>query len=81
LSKHGIDFDDAINTFDDPAAAIEIDPRDYGGEVRYRVVGVVDGRVLVVCFTMRGERYRIISARRANRREREVYSLQARHRS
>jgi hypothetical protein len=81
LAKHGVDFEDTISVFDDPVATIEIDPRNYVGEVRYWVTGSVEGVVVFVCYTVRGERCRIISARRANRREREAYSLQARDRS
>lgn len=80
LAKHGIDFEDAIGAFDDPAVAIDPDPRSHGGETRYRAIGSVEGRILSVCYTMRGERCRIISARRASRREREAYSLQVRNR-
>jgi len=75
LAKHGIDFPTASRVFDDPALIIVPDPRDYGGEVRRRAIGTVDGSILVVCFTMRGYICRIISARRASRRERNVYSL------
>ncbi len=81
LAKHGVDFEDAIRVFDDPVAAVQVDPRSYPGEVRYRVIGSVKCVVLFVCYTVRGQRHRIISARRANRREREAYSLQARNRS
>lgn len=42
---------------------------DYG-ELRIRAIGAVDGEVLLVVFTDRGEIRRIISARRANRKER-----------
>ena len=79
LVKHGVDFEDTIGVFDDPFATIELDPRNYAGEIRYWATGCVEGVVLFVCYTVRGQRYRIISARRANRREREAYSLQARN--
>jgi uncharacterized DUF497 family protein len=46
--------------------------RDYG-EVRTIAFGVVDGRELAVVYTMRGGRRRIISARRAHRRERKAF--------
>jgi uncharacterized DUF497 family protein len=81
LAKHGVDFEDAINVFGDPVMVSECDPRNYGGEMRYRAIGSVEGTILLVCFTMRGEVCRIISARRANRRERETYSVSARNRS
>jgi len=77
LAKHGIDFDDAIGVFDDPAVGTEPDPRHYSGEMRYRAIGRVGETILLVCYTMRAKRRRIISARRASRRERKAYSLQA----
>ena len=74
LAKHGIDFPQATRIFDDPNIRRGIDPRPRG-EVRYRAIGSVNGMVLFVCYTMRGEICRIISARRASRRERRAYSL------
>jgi uncharacterized DUF497 family protein len=75
LAKHGIDLEDAIAVFNDPAVTTDPDPRKYRGESRHRAMGSVDGRVLFVCYTMRDDRCRIISARRASRRERQGYSL------
>lgn len=43
-------------------------------EARFSAIGVVEGLDLYVVYTMRGEVYRIISARRAGRHEREQYS-------
>jgi uncharacterized protein len=79
LAKHGVDFDDATAVFDDPSMLSVVDPRGYG-ERRHRAVGTVEGRVLLVVYTMRGSQIcRIISARRASRRERTAYTLQARN--
>lgn len=77
FAKHGVDFEDAIIALCDPQRLIEIAPRSYP-EVRYRVIGAAKGRILFVVYTMRGMSCRIISARRASRRERTTYSLQAR---
>jgi hypothetical protein len=60
-----LDFDTAI-TIDDTR-------RDYG-ERRMRVIGFIDGRLHVAVVTPRGERIRIISLRRANRREEKAYA-------
>jgi uncharacterized DUF497 family protein len=77
LTKHGIDFDEAIAVFDDPRTFSVVDRRSYG-ETRYIAIGTVRGRTLAVVFTMRGNQIcRIISARRASRRERAAYTLQA----
>jgi uncharacterized DUF497 family protein len=50
------------------------DRKDYG-ERRMKAYGVSRGEVLCVVYTMRGERRRIISARRANRNERENFRM------
>ncbi len=42
--------------------------RDYG-EDRYRLLGAVDERAYVIVYTLRGSAIRIISARKANRKE------------
>lgn len=47
----------------------EIDPRDYGGEIRRIAYGLVGDRLFVCVYTMRGDTCRIISVRKANRRE------------
>lgn len=62
-AKHGIDFPAASRVFDDPGVLVEIDPRNYGGETRFRAIGRVGDQVVLVCYTMRGEVRRIISAR------------------
>jgi uncharacterized DUF497 family protein len=79
LAKHGIGFTDATEIFDDPDVYITPDPRPYG-EIRFQAIGIVKGELALVVYTLRGGGvYRIISARRANRRERKTYSLQARN--
>lgn len=77
LAKHGVDFDTAAAVFEDPGRLVIIDDRRPYGEQRYQSVGLVAGVVLFVAYTMRGEVCRIISARKANRHEREAYALQA----
>ena len=51
----------------------EIDDREAYGEERVNLLGICDGVVLHVTYVERGERIRIISARRAERHEREDY--------
>jgi uncharacterized DUF497 family protein len=73
VAKHGIDFDDALRVFLDPRRLVaEDDRRDYG-ERRLRVLGAVHGRVVLVVCTWRGGICRLISARKANARERRRY--------
>jgi uncharacterized protein len=74
LAKHGVDFAAATKVFDDPNIRLGLDPRPRD-ETRGQAIGSVSGVVLFVSYTMRGEVCRIISARRASRRERQSYSL------
>ena len=73
--KHHVTFLLAITVFDDPYALIAPDPEHSAEETREWIIGESDQGVLVVVFTERleGRVYRIISARRANRRERKLY--------
>ena len=72
LAKHGISFEEAARTFAGPVFR-EVDDRRTYGETRFRVYGMVEGRLLCVAYTMRGDCVRIISARRASRVERRTY--------
>jgi uncharacterized DUF497 family protein len=70
--KHGIDFRTASKVFLDPFV-IEFDDRDTASELRFNAIGLVDGRMLFVTYTMRGSVVRIISARGAERHEKKKY--------
>jgi uncharacterized DUF497 family protein len=75
--KHGVRFEDAMLVFADPYALSEQD-RLEGGELRWQTLGLAGGIVLLlVAHTVRSEQedeiIRIISARRATRRERKRY--------
>ncbi|HAH08764.1 MAG TPA: hypothetical protein DCL54_04705 [Alphaproteobacteria bacterium] len=73
VRKHGIAFGEAIRIFDGFATE-EPDERYHYGEERVIATGLLNGQEIVVVFTdtPKGER-RIISARPANRKERENY--------
>lgn len=72
LRKHGVDFADAVMVFYDEQAITIRD--DAVGEERFIALGVdALARVLVIIYTWRGNRVRIISARKATRRERLRY--------
>lgn len=72
--KHGVTFDEAMTVFADPLAAIFDDDEHSAEEKREIIVGhSAKGRLLLVSFTERGEAVRIISARRATKRERKDY--------
>jgi uncharacterized DUF497 family protein len=70
--KHGVSFRSAARVFLDPFA-IEFEDRDAAGELRFCVIGLVDGRMLFVAYTMRGDAVRIISARGALPHEKRKY--------
>jgi uncharacterized DUF497 family protein len=72
LRKHGIDFADAVSVFSDDLAITIPDER--FDEERFITVGMdAFSRVLVVVYTWRGNEIRLISARKATRRERKQY--------
>lgn len=75
-TKHGVTFDEAITAFDDPYGLIAPDEKhSTAGERREWIIGESDHGILVIVFTKRerGRVFRIISARRASRRERRRY--------
>ena len=63
----------AGEAFDGPTLTVEDDRRNYG-ETRYITVGFLDGVMVVLVWTPRDGRYRIISMRKANERERKYYT-------
>jgi hypothetical protein len=74
LAKHGISFYEASVVFGDPLAFTYDDPDHSRDEQRFLTFGhSSDGQLMVVAHTNRSDRIRIISARRANRRERKAY--------
>ena len=74
ILKHSIDFIDVILIFDDPKRLNIIDNRKDYSETRIRTIGQVQQElVIVVVHTDRNNTIRIISARRANKKEREQY--------
>jgi hypothetical protein len=77
-SKHGVSFEEAMTVFSDPLASTIYDPDHSDDEDRYISLGMSsEGRLLVVSYTDREDRIRIISARAANRRERKQYEEDA----
>jgi uncharacterized protein len=74
LKKHGVSFEEASSTFGDPLALTIPDPLHSEEEDRFVNLGESGRRrLLVVVFTDRGDRIRIISARLATPRERKDY--------
>jgi uncharacterized protein len=73
IKKHGISFLDASEAFRDPNIVEDLDLKDNYDEERMIAYAKLDGQVLVIVYTMRGEIYRIISARRAEKNEQHYY--------
>jgi len=71
IAKHGIDFVDAIQIFQDQDR-IEAESTQ-GGELRFKTIGMLNSLVIFLVYTLRGSSKRIISARRASRNERQIY--------
>jgi len=73
-AKHGVGFHEAATVFGDPLSLTIPDPAHSEIEERFIIVGHSSGgKLLVVVHTERGDNIRIISARRASRRERKQY--------
>ena len=74
--KHGVSFDEARSVFFDDGAKVAFDPDHSDDEERFLIIGFsVRLRLLLVCFCEReaGNVIRIISARKATKRERMQY--------
>lgn len=79
IKKHGIDFATSTTVFNDPLALIFDDVWHSVGEAREIIIGHdINYRLLLVCFTERNARIRIISARLATKKERQDYEQHAR---
>lgn len=73
LKKHGVSFEDAESALLDTMALVREDD-DAQDEVRFRLVGMSNtGHLLTVCYALRDEIIRLISARPATRNERRQY--------
>lgn len=72
IRDRGLDMADAGDVFEGDTITIEDERRDYG-ETRYITVGFLAGRMVFVAWTPRDGSRRIISMRKANAREQELY--------
>ena len=68
FEKHGLPLE-RFADLDLDAGIVEPDARRDYGEDRYRALALLDGRLHVACFCIRGDAFRIISLRKANKRE------------
>lgn len=75
--KHSVTFEEARGVFRDPFAIELLDDREAYDEDRFILIGMTAARVLVVVYTTRDDRNRIISARKAEPNERRFYHEQS----
>ena len=73
LKGHGVSFEAATLVFEDKFIFEGEDDRFAYDEYRAFVIGMAEGRLLYVVYTLRGERIRLISARGATPLEQEIY--------
>jgi uncharacterized DUF497 family protein len=74
FDKHGVNFDEGATIFNDPFVLMMPDPDHSISEERYISLGMsVQGRLLIVSYTERGNRNRLISCRKATNVERKIY--------
>jgi uncharacterized DUF497 family protein len=70
--KHGVSVVLGAAVLETMIGQIEDDRRDYG-ETRFNAFGLVNGRLFVCTYTMRGQTYRLISVRKAGRQEQRTW--------
>lgn len=74
IEKHGVSFEEASTLFRDPLSLTIDDPLHSTTEVRMVQIGISHkNRLLVVVYAERGDHIRIISARKASKKERINY--------
>jgi uncharacterized protein len=73
LKERGLDFLDVQKVFAGPTLTYGDDRKEYG-EDRWITVGILDGRMVIVVWTGREDRCRVISLRKANDREEEKFA-------
>jgi uncharacterized protein len=74
LKKHDVSFDEGATIFNDPLIAAMPDTAHSEQEPRFIAIGMsASGRLLVVIFTERDDKTRLISCRKATKTEIEIY--------
>ena len=75
IKKHGISFEDAESAFFDENAVEIFDELNSNAEIRFQIIALSSVRLLFVAFTIRGEeKIRIISARKADAKQANIYN-------
>ncbi len=73
IAKHGVSLAFGARVFDDPNQVIIASFRPIDGEDRFKVIGLVDGRLWTAVHVRRGAVIRMISVRRSNASEQGNY--------
>jgi uncharacterized DUF497 family protein len=75
VKNHDISFEKAVKAFDDDLA-IPLEDVEHSdeGERRYALIGMCEIGLVFISFTLRGEKYRIISARKASKKMEKMYA-------
>ena len=73
LNERGFDFNYASRVFSDPNRVVEADNSHDYKEDRFRIYGMIEGRVYILVYTMKGGTSHIITAWKANKREVRYY--------
>ena len=80
VRKHGISFEEALTVFKDTLSLTYPDTDHSADEDRYLIIGLSSfGNVLVISHTFRNGNIRIISARKATKKEQHFYETESRH--
>ncbi len=74
IKKHGVSFTEAELAFQDENAVELFDELNSNSETRYQIIALSPNRLLFVAFTVRQEYIRLISARKANRKQVKIYN-------
>jgi uncharacterized DUF497 family protein len=72
IRNHGFDFVDAKEVFEGITFTLEDDRFDYGEE-RFITLGLLEGTIVVIAHTEKGNEIRIISMRKATKHEQKIY--------
>jgi len=75
LARHKVDFKDAVDFEWDTALETTDDRFEYGEE-RWVALGFINTKLYVMVYTLRSDRIRMISLRKANKREKNYYESQ-----
>jgi len=74
FKKHRVKFEEAAKAFADKNAVELFDELNSESEIRFQIIALSPARLLLVSFTIREEKIRIISARKADAKQTKIYN-------